>query len=89
MAIYSTALRYMIHLLAHGFLALGFVGGMQYGGAPGAAVGLLAALLGCGLGLGTIALLFEIRDHLVALRSYRDHDERRPEGSRREPQLAR
>lgn len=89
MAIYSTALRYMIHLLALGFLALDFVGGMQYGGAPGAAVGLLAAFLGCGLGLGTIALLFEIRDNLVALRSHRDHDERPPDGSRREPQLAR
>jgi hypothetical protein len=77
----------MIHLLAIAFLAIGFVGGLQFGGAPGAALGLFAAFLSCGLGLGTIALLFEIRDNLVQMNSHRADGEARPEVNRREPQL--
>jgi hypothetical protein len=90
MAIYSTALRYMIHLLAIAAVAAGFGGGLHFHGWAGATLGVLVALLACGLGLGSIALLFEIRDNLVRLNSHRlGDDEARPELNRREPQFGR
>jgi hypothetical protein len=89
MAIYSTALRYMIHLLALCLIIVGVVFGNQFYGPRGAGLGLLAAFLVCGLWLGTIALLFEIRDNLVRLNNRGSDGEARPQVNRREPQLAR
>jgi len=89
MAIYSSALRYMIHLLAIAAVAAGFIGGMQFYGWAGAMLGVLAALLACGFALGTIALLFEIRDNLVALNGRGGDYQGRTDANRREPQFGR